>query len=437
VVQPASDCYLWKIHNGALQSLREIRLELTSIQTFDERKSALRERISLGFRWPVVRDLGAGAWTNEAVFLRVDGDQVRLWNHDATPTLPWPNGDQSPIRCWRLVMRVIGLPSEWPIELDLRWTVESRRLEIAKSSDSILGWMVPSRKSEVIAVEQEGIVELSAGQEYPKSMHHASKPPVIVNSAQEQAALGPEWSEKYIYQEYPAYRRHWTKKEVVVKDAGEDEELGGGWAASQTAFEPYGGPRVPPASDQEVIKWVADWPVPNLSSNHRAKIEAALLKADSSFWGAPDAEAADLAAMRFAFDGVAKALFDAGILTRQHLRHEIPQLVWDSAIAGEWYRFASETPARIFPEQIGHYHVWRDEAKDWKGLFRAETTKWLAELLEASAETPKAESPAQPDSPAAAAHGPGRGRPGTRSERRGDPSNGGQTTRQCDSAVSE
>jgi hypothetical protein len=135
------------------------------------------------------------------------------------------------------------------------------------------------------------------------------------------------------------------------------------------------------------------------------RIEAALLKADSSFWKAPDGEGADLTAMKLAFDGVAKVLFDFGMLTGQLLREEIPLLVWDSAIAGGWYRFASEAPARIFPERLGRYHVWRDESKDWKGLFRAETTKWLAELLEASTDTPRAESPARPDSPAAGTHG--------------------------------
>jgi hypothetical protein len=39
--------------------------------------------------------------------------------------------------------------------------------------------------------------------QYPKYMHHASKPPVMVESAQQQAEFGSEWSEKYIYQAYP------------------------------------------------------------------------------------------------------------------------------------------------------------------------------------------------------------------------------------------
>ncbi len=43
-------------------------------------------------------------------------------------------------------------------------------------------------------------MRLFPGQEYPKHKHHASEPLRVVNSPQEQAALGPEWSETYIYQ---------------------------------------------------------------------------------------------------------------------------------------------------------------------------------------------------------------------------------------------
>jgi hypothetical protein len=65
--------------------------------------------------------------------------------------------------------------------------------------------------------------------------------------------------------------------------------------------------------------------------------------------------------MRRAFDGVGQVFFDARILTEQLLQGEIPDLVWDSAIAGGWYRFALESRERIFPERLGNYHVWRVE----------------------------------------------------------------------------
>jgi len=59
--------------------------------------------------------------------------------------------------------------------------------------------------------------------------------------------------------------------------------------------------------------------------------------------------------MRLAFSRIAAVLLEAGILAHKHLEKEIPDLVWDSAIAGGWWRYASETPLSIFPEAIGHY----------------------------------------------------------------------------------
>src|SRR6185437_7257596 len=57
-------------------------------------------------------------------------------------------------------------------------------------------------------------------------------------------------------------------------------------------------------------------------------------------------------------------------------------LVWDSAIAGGWYRLAGESHQNIFPEKLGHYHVWRDDKTDWTGLFYSEEREWRALLLE-------------------------------------------------------
>jgi hypothetical protein len=233
------------------------------------------------------------------------------------------------------------------------------------------------------AQTKEALVELFPGQKYPKSMHHATKPPKIVNSAREQAELGPDWSETYIYQPYPGWRYHWTKPAVIVKTAEEDKALGSGWSKSPAAFLPFTGARPARTDQQDPTKWIDKWAGTDLSLAHRTKIKVQLLRADASFWKSPDSDGADLTAMKLAFDGVAKVLFEAGILTERLLRNDIPILVWDSAIAGGWYRFASETPATIFPERLGHYWVWRAEGRDWNGAFRAETAEWLAALLEA------------------------------------------------------
>lgn len=186
----------------------------------------------------------------------------------------------------------------------------------------------------------------------------------------------------YIHQDYPKVKYHWNKKPITIKNSAEEAALGGGWASSPGAFKPYQGPRPTRTVEQNPVKWLDEWSVPGLSSAHRKKIKAHLLRADGTFERSLDADSAALASMRQAFDGIASVLFDAGILTEDLLQTDVPQLVWDSAIAGGWWRLASETCQDIFPERLGHYWVWRDDSGDWKSLFRAEAGEWEAKLLE-------------------------------------------------------
>ena len=224
---------------------------------------------------------------------------------------------------------------------------------------------------------------LSPGREYPRWMYHATEKSKMVSGKQEEVALGPEWSRVYIHQEYPKVRYHWSGKEITVQTADEEARLGGGWADTPAAFAPYKGPRTA-GVEHHPERWVDEWPISGLSPEHKKRIKAQLWRADSEFWKSPDAPSADSAAMRLAFDGVANVLFSAGVLTEQLLRDEIPLLVWDSAIAAGWWRLASETPQDMFREQLGHYWVWREEGKDWQGIFRSETGRWRAQLLEHS-----------------------------------------------------
>ena len=184
-----------------------------------------------------------------------------------------------------------------------------------------------------------------------------------------------------VYQEYPKCKYHWNGKTATVKDADEEVALGGGWADSPAAFSRYKGPRTAGA-EHNPERWADEWPMSGLSSEHRKRIKAHLWRADSEYWKSPDTPSADSAAMRLAFDGVANILFSAGLLTEDLLRDQIPLFVWDSAIAAGWWRLASETPQDMFREQLGHYWVWREVDKDWHGLFRSETGKWRAQLLE-------------------------------------------------------
>jgi len=186
--------------------------------------------------------------------------------------------------------------------------------------------------------------------------------------------------------DYPKWKCHWTKNGVIVNDAAEEAALGGSWADTAAAFEAYRGPRPARTAQQNAIKWVDDWPVPGVTSAHRQSIKIGLLRAEAAFWKSPDTPTAHLTAMREAFEEVALVLFVAGILTDSVLRKEIPQLVWDSAIAAGWWRCASVEPQGIFPEPVGHYWLWRDDRTDWRELFHDETEIWLARLPVVSGE---------------------------------------------------
>jgi len=135
--------------------------------------------------------------------------------------------------------------------------------------------------------------------------------------------------------------------------------------------------------------------VEGLREEHRARIKGMLWKTHGAFWKAADTPNAELQAMKRAFNRVARVLSDAGLLTEQVLTQELPDLIWDSAIAGGWWRLASEAPCRMFREKLGHYWVWRDDSRDWNLLFAPETASWRAKLLQAAAPRPT-NKPAKP-----------------------------------------
>jgi hypothetical protein len=185
---------------------------------------------------------------------------------------------------------------------------------------------------------------------------------------------------------YPKVKYHWTNGSVVVENADGEAALGGGWADSPAAFAAYRGLRQARQAELKAIQWVDNWPVPEVTSDHRQRIKLELLRADAEFWKSPDTPSAPLTAMRQAFDGIAMVLVVAGVLTESLLRNGIPELVWGSAIAAGWWRCASQTPQRIFPERVGHYWVWRDDGTDWQRLFHDETELWVVRLPAVSAQ---------------------------------------------------
>ena len=65
---------------------------------------------------------------------------------------------------------------------------------------------------------------------YPRHMYHAQLPSKYVTNVSEEAALGPEWSDSYIFQHYPKWLRHPDHAETrLVTSAEEAKDLGPGW----------------------------------------------------------------------------------------------------------------------------------------------------------------------------------------------------------------
>jgi hypothetical protein len=194
-------------------------------------------------------------------------------------------------------------------------------------------------------------------------------------------------AEVELRREYPKWKYHRNKAGVVVKNPQEEAALGPGWADAPGAFNEEAAIVTSERSDP--LLWVDDWQVPGLVAQQREKIKAQLLIAAAVFSrGSPENHARHVAPMKTAFNGIAEVLFDAGILTAKLLENEIRELVWDSAIAGGWWRPASDERTDGFPERVGHYWVWADHVKDCAArLFGAETFEWRSRLLETPART--------------------------------------------------
>jgi hypothetical protein len=222
--------------------------------------------------------------------------------------------------------------------------------------------------------------------EYPKNLYHATLEPVTANNPDEDAsARAHGYGDVYVPKRYPKWMYHWNREPVVVNSLGEEKTLGLGWTDTPAAFDPYKGSRPARTEKHDPTKWLSEWSVPCLLPDHRKKIKAQLLKADAAFERSPNSDSGAVAAMQQAFEGIAQVLFDSGTLTESLLVEDIPLLVWDAAIAGGWWRLASEAHQDIFPEKVGHYWVWLEERGEWRAPFRAETAGWRAKLIEAPA----------------------------------------------------
>lgn len=79
----------------------------------------------------------------------------------------------------------------------------------------------------------------------------------------------------YVYRPYPKYKYHRTGISVIVQDADEEAALGEGWGDSA------GGPAgLPPASDP--LLWLNSWGLEVLSPDATKRIRAGLSFSETS-----------------------------------------------------------------------------------------------------------------------------------------------------------
>lgn len=131
--EPYDDGYVWKIRNRLLKDIEAMSLEIVGVQSFDAEKGAFREPAT-AFRalWRSIRNLPAGELTKAVIFVAFEGDGLRLGQSLGMNRLPWPSGDPATTHRWLLSLRIIGLPQEWSLELDLHWIAGTKHLQLTE-----------------------------------------------------------------------------------------------------------------------------------------------------------------------------------------------------------------------------------------------------------------------------------------------------------------
>jgi len=229
---------------------------------------------------------------------------------------------------------------------------------------------------------------------HPKFMYHATKPPVQGFSEQQQAELGPNWSETYIFQAYPKCKYHRTGKTINVKDAEEEAALGEGWGDSSNG--PFG------LQNADPFRWLDAWGLECLDSDARDRIRAVLANAHADVIdsGADHDSKVRVASMRSVFGLVADEYLNAGLLTESMLEASLPQIAYDAAVSGGWQTGAAEKSSRC-TLQFGHYWVPNDVPQILKALFEVQVWRFrgrlnVKPLLADRSERPSVE-PARPE----------------------------------------
>jgi hypothetical protein len=134
-IEPCAEGCVWRIRNGGLGSIERISLQIISAQSIDSEKRAFREAAKCGTSWPLIQKLAPAELSAGPIFIAFESQHLRL-GQTLGNELVWPKGDPSAIRRWRLNMILRGLSRDWPIQLDLRWTVGTTTLQLMEHSGS-------------------------------------------------------------------------------------------------------------------------------------------------------------------------------------------------------------------------------------------------------------------------------------------------------------
>jgi hypothetical protein len=131
LIEPYPDGYVWRIRNGSLDDVENLRFEILGVQSFDAEQDAFRkaETAFKGY-WSRIPKLGSGAWSVGIIFVTFENGRLRLGQTIGMNWLPWPSGDLAVERRWRLFTRVRWSSKEWPVELELASTLGSGNVAV-------------------------------------------------------------------------------------------------------------------------------------------------------------------------------------------------------------------------------------------------------------------------------------------------------------------
>lgn len=144
--------------------------------------------------------------------------------------------------------------------------------------------------------------------------------------------------------------------------------------------------------DYDPTDWVDEWPIPGLSDSDRKRIKAVLLKAHAAYLrsGAPEG-GGFIEPMEESFDGIARVLFDANLLSDAFLGGPLRVLIIEFALRAKWLigpvisGKLQQNPIEAFPGYWAHPGPWIAFNSSFKFVFGAPLADWRARLLEREA----------------------------------------------------